>query len=96
MTADEKAKLEKMENSVERIQHDIALIKSALLGNELAGEAGIVGQMKSLKYDHDVLKAEVKALSEERVKNTVYVRIISWLLAVIGVGIVSLIFSYFK
>jgi len=96
MTIEEKVKFERMEGSVEKIQQDVSTIKSALLGNELSGDKGLIGQITTLRAEHDVLKAELKALSDERVKNTVYVKIITWLLAVVGVGVVSLIFSYFK
>ena len=45
MTADEKEKFTKMEQSVEEIKYDIAQIKSALLGNEMSGDRGIIGQI---------------------------------------------------
>jgi len=96
MTAEEKTKFEKMEGSVDKIQQDVDLIKNALLGNVLSGDKGLIGQITTLRAETDLLKSELKSLTEDRVKNTVYVKIISWLLAVIGVGIVSLIFSYFK
>jgi len=96
MTVEEKTKFEKMESSVDKIQQDVDLIKNALLGNVLSGDKGLIGQITTLRAETDFLKSELKSLTEDRVKNTVYVKIISWLLAVIGVGIVSLIFSYFK
>ena len=96
MTQEEKQKFEKMEDNVSKIQTDISTIKSALLGNVLSGETGLVGQITVLKTELELMKAEVKALTEERVKNTVYVKIITWLLAVVGVGIISLIINYFK
>jgi archaellum component FlaD/FlaE len=96
MTTEEKAKFEKMESSVDQIQADVSTIKSALLGNVMSGDKGLVGQIDTLKAEHSIMKAEIKALSEDRVKNTVYVKIITWLLAVIGVGVVSLIVNYFK
>jgi len=96
MTIEEKAKFEKMESSVDAIQRDVSTIKSALLGNDLSGDKGLVGQITALKAEHEILKAELKSISEDRVKNTVYVKIITWLLAVVGVGIVGLIFNYFK
>lgn len=96
MTTEEKVKFERMESSVEQIQSDVSTIKAALLGNAMSGDKGLVGQIETLKAEHGIMKAEIKALSEDKVKNTVYVKIITWLLAVIGVGVVSLIFNYFK
>lgn len=96
MSPEEKTRFEKMESSVEKIQSDVSTIKQALLGNDILGDKGLVGQIAVLKTEHDIMRAELKQLTEEKVKNTVYVKIITWLLAVVGVGITSLIFSYFK
>ena len=65
MTADEKEKFTKMEQSVEEIKYDIAQIKSALLGNEMSGDRGIIGQIGSQKSDIDIFKKELNELIEE-------------------------------
>jgi len=96
MTQEEKIRFEKMEGSVEKIQQDVDLIKNALLGNNLSGDKGLIGQIAAARVEIDILKTELKLITEDRVKNTVYVKIITWLLAVVGVGIVGLIFNYFK
>jgi len=96
MTQEEKTRFEKMEGSVEKIQEDVNLIKHALLGNNLSGDKGLIGQIATVRAETDIIKAELKLITEDRVKNTVYVKIITWLLAVVGVGIIGLIFNYFK
>ena len=96
MTELEKQKFDKMESTVEQIQSDVKEIKTALLGNILSGEKGLTGRLDSIDLRQNSIETEMKSLSMERVKNTVYVNIIRWLLAVIGVGIVGLIFDYLK
>ena len=53
MTQDENKRLTKMEQSVEEIKTDISVIKSALIGNELSNDKGLVG-------DIVVVKAEIE------------------------------------
>lgn len=96
MTAEEKQKFDKMESTVEQIQSDVKEIKTALLGNTLSGEKGLTGRLNEIDIRQKSIETEMKELREERVKNTVYVKIITWLLAVIGIGIVGLIFDYLK
>lgn len=96
MTVEEKVRFDKMETNVEQIQSDVKEIKTALLGNSFSGEKGLVGRLNTIDSRQDCIELEIKELRHERVKNTVYVKIITWLLAVIGVGIVGLIFNYFK
>lgn len=96
MTLEEKAKFDKMETNVEQIQSDVKEIKMALLGSSFSGEKGIVGRLNTIDSRQECIEIEIKELRDERVKNTVYVKIITWLLAVIGIGVVGLIFNYFK
>ena len=103
MTEPEKQKLDKMEDSVEKItvsindlKSDMLEIKSALLGNAISGDTGFKGRLYDIDVRQKSIEMEMKDLRDERVRNSVYIKIITWLLAVIGVGIVGLIFSYFK
>lgn len=95
MNADEKTRFEKMESSVEQIENDVMEIKAALLGNKLSGEKGLVGRITVLSTSHDVLEAQVKILIEEKIKNAIYVRLINWLLIVIGSGVIGGIITLF-
>ena len=97
MTADEKEKFIKMEQSVEEIKYDIAQIKSALLGNEMSGDRGIIGQMTLQKAEMDFLKKDLDDLKKEAIKNGVYIDQLRYVtggavLVIIGL-IVKLIFT---
>jgi hypothetical protein len=96
MTPEEKTKFEKMEQSVEKIHSDVTEIKSALLGNPLSGEKGLTGRIDFLTAKVELQETQIKILIEEKTKNTVYVKLINWLLTVIGVGIIGLLFNYLK
>jgi len=93
MTAEEKTRFEKMENSVEQIGLDVAEIKSALLGNKLSGEKGLTGQIETLKKKIDDVETELKDLRETRTENNTYVLIIKFLLAAVVLGVINYFFN---
>lgn len=82
MDAEENKRLTKMEQSVEEIKTDISVIKSALVGNELSGERGVVGQVTALKTEVDLLKADIKTLQEEKTRNSVYIKQMSFVIGI--------------
>lgn len=97
MTADEKEKFTKMEQSVEDIKTDIAQIKSALIGNEMSGDRGIIGQVTLQKAEMDFLKKDLEDLKKESIKNGVIINQLKYVagasvIAVIGIA-VKLIFN---
>ena len=97
MTADEKEKFTKMEQSVEEIKYDIAQIKSALLGNEMSGDRGIIGQMTLQKAEMDFLKKDLEDVKKEAIKNGVIINQLKYVagasvIVVIGIA-VKLIFN---
>lgn len=96
MTIDEKTKFESMETSVSQIEKDVAEIKSALLGNILSGDKGLTGQINILNAKQEILETQIKTLTEERVKNTVYIKIINWLLGTVIAGAIALLFNLLK
>lgn len=91
MTAEEKIKFESMELGVQKIEKDVELIKLALLGNTLAGDEGLVGEIRKVKAKQENLETEVRLLRDERVKNSVYVKIITWLFCIIGIGVIGFV-----
>jgi len=95
MSPEEKIKFEKMENTVEKIQTDVMEIKAALLGNSMSGDKGLVGRIEVLNVSHDLLECQVKTLIEEKIKNALYIRLINWLLAVIGMGVIGGVITLF-
>lgn len=97
MTAEEKEKFTKMEQSVEEIKYDIAQIKSALLGNEMSGDRGIIGQVTLQKAEMDYLKKDLEDLKKEAIKNGVIINQLKYvagasIVVVIGIA-VKLIFN---
>ena len=94
MTQDENKRLTKMEQSVEEIKTDISVIKSALIGNELSNDKGLVGDIVVVKAEIELLKTEVKQLTEEKIKNTIYIRLITWLSTIIGAGVLGFVLKY--
>ena len=94
MNEGEKQRFIKMEQSVEEIKTDISVIRTALVGNELSNDKGLVGDILVLKAEQELLKAEVKQLTEEKIKNSIYIRLITWLSTIIGAGVIGLVLKY--
>ena len=97
MTADEKEKFTKMEQSVEDIKTDIAQIKSALIGNEISGDRGIIGQVTLQKAEMEYLKKDLEDVKKEAIKNGVIINQLKYVagasvIVVIGIA-VKLIFN---
>ena len=97
MTTDEKEKFTKMEQSVEDIKTDIAQIKSALMGNEMSGDRGIIGQVTLQKAEMDYLKKDLEDVKKEAIKNGVIINQLKYVagasvIVVIGIA-VKLIFN---
>jgi len=93
MNIDEKTRFEKMEKSVESILSDVSEIKSALLGNHLSGEKGITGRIDVFSAKQDIQEAQIKMLIEDKIKNAIYIKLINWLLVVIGSGIITAVIA---
>lgn len=96
MTEDENKRLTKMEQSVEEIKTDISEIKSALIGNPLSGERGLVGKVVTLQAEIDFLKNDLKVLQDDRTRNAVYIKQLSFVTgglvtALIG-GLIKIMF----
>ena len=95
MSEEERVKFLKMEKSVEIIQQDISAIKSALLGNPLSGDKGLVGQVLVLKAEIELLKDEVSLLREKDIKNNVYVKILTWLGVIVAGSVITFLVNRF-
>ena len=102
MTEPEKKKLDKMEDSVEKItvsindlKLDMLEIKSALLGNNMSGDKGLKGRLNDIDIRQKAIEDEIKTLKDERITTNLYTKAIAGLLAAIGIGILNLIFNFF-
>ncbi|MBQ0907487.1 hypothetical protein KBJ98_02095 [Flavobacterium sp. F-328] len=72
-----------------QIEKDIAEIKTALLGSSLSGDKGLTGRIKDLEN-------RLKILELEKSQNHNLNKVIIWLASIIVVGLLGLIFNYFK
>ncbi len=70
MTPEEQKKLVKMEQSVEEIKNDISEIKSALIGNTLSGDRGLIGQVSLLKQELEFVRKDLDVVEKENVRIT--------------------------
>jgi hypothetical protein len=91
MTAEEKEKFTKMEQSVEEIKSDVAQIKSALIGNEISGDRGIIGQVTLLKAEIDFLKKDLDVVQKEAVRNGVIINQLKYVAGTAVAGVIALI-----
>jgi hypothetical protein len=91
MTAEEKEKFTKMEQSVEEIKSDVAQIKSALIGNEISGDRGIIGQVTLLKAEIDFLKKDLDIVQKEAVRNGVIINQLKYVAGTAVAGVIALI-----
>lgn len=91
MDAAEREKFTKMEQSVEEIKTDISVIKSALIGNELSGDKGVVGKVVSLQTELDNLKDDMRILQEDKATNAVYIKMLTFVLGLVVTTIVGVL-----
>ena len=91
MTPDEKEKFTKMEQSVEEIKYDIAQIKSALLGNEMSGDRGIIGQVTLLKNDLEYVRKDLNTVQKENVRITLIMKQLGFVTGVLLTGFITAI-----
>ena len=96
MTADEKEKFTKMEQSVEEIKSDISEIKSALIGNTLSGDRGLIGQVNLLKNELEYVRKDLNVVQKENVRITLIMKQLGFVTGVLVTGflgaIIKLIF----
>lgn len=89
MTEDNK-RLVAMEESFKGMKEDITEIKSALIGNGLSGDKGMVGKVEKLEK-------QVLQLTEDRIKNTVYIKQLTFVLSTVAITVIGIIITnYFK
>ena len=96
MTADEKEKFTKMEQSMEEIKSDISEIKSALIGNTLSGDRGLIGQVNLLKNELEYVRKDLNVVQKENVRITLIMKQLGFVTGVLVTGflgaIIKLIF----
>ena len=91
MTADEKEKFTKMEQSVEEIKNDISEIKSALIGNSLSGDRGLIGQVNLLKQELEFVRKDLNVVQKENVRITLIMKQLGFVTGVLLTGFITAI-----
>lgn len=86
MTAEEQKKLVKMEQSVEEIKSDISEIKSALIGNSLSGDKGLIGQVELLKKELEHLRKDLDIVQMENIRITLITKQLGFVTGVLVTG----------
>ena len=96
MNVDEKQRFEKMEQSVEEIKSDISEIKSALIGNPLSGDRGLIGQVNLLKQELEFVRKDLDVVQKENVRMTLIMKQLGFVTGVLVTGflgaVIKLIF----
>mgnify|MGYP003617806192 CR=1 FL=1 len=91
MTPDEKEKFTKMEQSVEEIKSDISEIKSALIGNILSGDRGLIGQVTLLKQELEFVRKDLDVVQKENVRITLIMKQLGFVTGVLVTGFITAI-----
>ena len=91
MTVDEKEKFTKMEQSVEEIKSDISEIKSALIGNTLSGDRGLIGQVNLLKNELEYVRKDLNVVQKENVRITLIMKQLGFVTGVLVTGFITAI-----
>jgi len=86
MNVDEKNKFVNMEQSVEEIKIDISEIKSALIGNTLSGDRGLIGQVELLKKELEFVRQDLDFVQKENVKITLIIKQLGFVTGVLVTG----------
>jgi hypothetical protein len=86
MNVDEKNKFVNMEQSVEEIKIDISEIKSALIGNTLSGDRGLIGQVELLKKELEFVRQDLDFVQKENVKITLIMKQLGFVTGVLVTG----------
>jgi uncharacterized protein YkvS len=78
-----------MKEDFKGMQEDITVIKSALVGNEISGDKGMVGKV-------DKLQEELAILTEDRIRNSIYISQLSWAIRAIATVVTALLVAVIK
>ena len=91
MTPEEQKKLVKMEQSVEEIKSDISEIKSALIGNPLSGDRGLIGQVNLLKNELEYVRKDLNVVQKENIRITLIMKQLGFVTGVLVTGFITAI-----
>lgn len=84
-----------LKTDMEIIRDDVKLIKSAIMGNPMTQDKGMIGQIHEVVYELERQKKEIDELKEDRIVNSVYMKIILWFSGIAGTAVVVYVFNQF-
>jgi len=80
MNAEEKNRFDRMEEHIKFIQRDLADILSALRGNQVNGNTGMVHEIKDIKEKLINQDVKLRNLTEESIRHKQVIKILEWVL----------------
>jgi hypothetical protein len=84
-----------LKKDMQQISDDVKEIKLAIMGNPMTKDDGIVGKIREVVYDLEAQKKEIDALKEDRIINTVYMKMILWFSGIAGAAVIVYVFNQF-
>jgi hypothetical protein len=80
-----------IKNSMMVLKGQVSLIHSALIGNELAQDKGLVGRIVEVESAIEKIDQHISKLEKDQQQKSIYVKIIWGAVGVVGGAIVTLI-----
>lgn len=84
-----------LKKDMQQISDDVKEIKLAIMGNPMTKDDGLVGKIREVVYDLEAQKKEIDGLKEDRIVNTVYMKIILWFSGIAGAAVIIYVFNQF-
>lgn len=84
-----------LKKDMQQISDDVKEIKLAIMGNPMTKDDGLVGKIREVVYDLEAQKKEIESLKEDRIVNTVYMKLILAIVGLVGVAILTYITNKF-
>lgn len=84
-----------LKKDMQQISDDVKEIKLAIMGNPMTKDDGLVGKIREVVYDLEAQKKEIDGLKEDRIVNTVYMKIILWFSGIAGASVIIYVFNQF-
>jgi hypothetical protein len=88
-----KQEMTQLKEEVGEIKETVGDIYSALMGNKLAKDGGLVSRIAELERENELLKVRVEILEKEKGKSDIYVKIIWGAAGVICTAVIGFVLS---
>jgi len=84
-----------LKKDMQQISDDVKEIKLAIMGNPMTKDDGLTGKIREVVFDLNQQKKEIESLKEDRIVNTVYMKLILAIVGLVGVAILTYITNKF-